>query len=113
MSLTSTEVAGATPLVPPSISALGTAHLDANGALAGSAQIYHLAAPGDGPATLSLNATGFAPVLGVYDASGTQRLAVASRTSPGLITMQIPAAAGAGYLIRVGVLSGAQAGVST
>jgi hypothetical protein len=27
--------------------------------------------------------------------------------------MQIPAAAGAGYLIRVGVLSGAQAGVST
>src|SRR5262249_61479174 len=52
MSLTSTEVAGATSLVPPSISALGTAHLDANGALAGSAQIYHLAAPSDGPATL-------------------------------------------------------------
>ena len=67
-------------------------------------KLYRFRAPVDGTATLTVQPAGFDPLVSIFDETGTELLAVASKQTflvPTPLVRQIPVVAGAGYVVRI------------
>lgn len=103
---TSVDPATALPIGGVFFPSVGTARNAFSDTLTGAAKIYHYHALTTGPATFTVNTTGFAPLVNIYDSTGTQLLKVASNTAPGSVSFQLPLTAGNNYLVRIDGISG-------
>ena len=107
---TSVDPTTAVPFSSVLVPAIGTVRSASADPLTGTAKLYTYQAQTTGQATITLAATGFAPLVSVYDSTGTKLLDVSSLTSPGTVSFQLPVTAGSTYLVRIDAVGGSPTG---
>jgi hypothetical protein len=109
---TSVDPTTAVPFSSVSLPTPGTVQYASADPLAGSARLYEFEAQTTGLTTITLDATGFAPLMSVYDDTGTNLLQVRSLTAPGTLSFQTAVTAGSVYLLRVDGVGGSPNGTT-